>query len=60
DALERAALATVESGVMTGDLLAVATKSAKNRKVTTEGFIDAIAERLERSLRRKHPEKVRR
>ncbi len=55
DALERAALATVESGVMTGDLLAVATKSAKNRKVTTEGFIDAVAERLEHSLVHKRP-----
>ncbi len=37
---------------MTGDLLAVARKSAKNRKVSTEGFIDAIAERLEQKLRR--------
>jgi len=37
---------------MTGDFLTVARKSAKNRKVSTEGFIDAIAERLERTLRR--------
>jgi len=56
DALERAAIGTVESGVMTGDLLAVAKKSAKNRRVTTEGFIGAIAERLQRSLFRKRPE----
>jgi len=42
----------VEAGVMTGDLLTVARKSAKNRKVSTEGFIDAIAERLERTLHR--------
>jgi isocitrate dehydrogenase len=55
DDLERAALGTVEAGVMTGDLLAVAAKNARNRKVTTEGFIDAIAERLERSLGRKRP-----
>ncbi len=53
DILERAALGTVEAGIMTGDLLAVARKSAKNRKVSTEGFIDAIAERLRRSLGRK-------
>jgi len=33
----------------------VARKSAKNRKVSTEGFIDAIAERLQRNLGRKHP-----
>jgi hypothetical protein len=36
-------------------LLAVARKSAKNRKVSTEGFIDAIAERLQHSLGRKRP-----
>jgi len=49
-ALERAALGTVEAGIMTGDLLAVARKSAGNRRVTTEGFIDAIGGRLRRSL----------
>jgi isocitrate dehydrogenase len=48
--LEQAALGTVEAGVMTGDLLAVARKSAKNRKVSTEGFIDAISDRLRRTL----------
>jgi isocitrate dehydrogenase len=52
DALERAALGTVEAGIMTGDLLAVARKSAKNRKVSTEGFIDAISQRLEQKIRR--------
>ena len=52
-ALERAALGTVEAGIMTGDLLAVARKSAGNRRVTTEGFIDAIGGRLRRSLVRK-------
>jgi isocitrate dehydrogenase len=43
DTLEAAALATVESGVMTGDLLLLAEKRSTNRKVNTEGFIDAIA-----------------
>ncbi|HRS83634.1 MAG TPA: NADP-dependent isocitrate dehydrogenase, partial [Smithellaceae bacterium] len=43
DTLEAAALATVESGVMTGDLLLLAEKRPTNRKVNTEGFIDAIA-----------------
>ena len=52
DLLERAALGTVEAGIMTGDLLAVARKSAKNRKVSTEGFIDAISDRLRRTLRK--------
>ncbi len=45
-AMERAALDTVESGVMTGDLLLVATPDARNRKVGTEAFIDAVASRL--------------
>ena len=47
DCLEKAALTTVEEGVMTGDLLLVADPNPANRKVNTEGFIDAIAERLE-------------
>jgi isocitrate dehydrogenase len=55
DSLEKAAIQTVESGVMTGDLLNVARKSSSNRQVTTEGFIDAIAERLQRSLGRNRP-----
>jgi len=50
DALEAAALETVEAGVMTGDLLAVADPSPNNRKVSTEAFILAIAERLQRKL----------
>ena len=44
--LERAALATVESGTMTGDLLAVAEPGPLNTKVHTEEFIASIAERL--------------
>ena len=50
DALEAAALETVEAGVMTGDLLAVADPSPDNRKVSTEAFILAVAERLQRKL----------
>jgi isocitrate dehydrogenase len=53
DRLEKAAIQTVESGVMTGDLLNVARKSPSNRQVTTEGFIDAIADRLRQKLEKK-------
>ncbi|HUH65185.1 MAG TPA: NADP-dependent isocitrate dehydrogenase [Syntrophales bacterium] len=52
DKLEAAALSTVTSGVMTGDLLSVANKGPKNRKVNTETFIDAIAKNLRRKLSR--------
>jgi isocitrate dehydrogenase len=48
--LEEAAIETVESGIMTGDLLLVAKKSPNNKKVNTEKFIDAIVERLHRKL----------
>lgn len=48
DAVEKAAIGTIEDGVMTGDLLALADPDPRNRKVTTEGFIDAVAERLAR------------
>lgn len=50
DTLEEAAIATVESGIMTGDLLALAEKKASNKKVNTEGFIDAIAATLQDKL----------
>jgi len=50
DNLEAAALETVESGVMTGDLLLLAEKRPTNRKVNTEGFIDAIAQNLQKKL----------
>lgn len=50
DKLEEAALSTVEDGVMTGDLLALADKKETNRKVNTEDFIDAIAARLYKIL----------
>ena len=48
--LEAAALATVEEGTMTGDLLALAEKKPSNKKVNTEGFIDAIAVNLQKKL----------
>jgi len=50
DALEAAALETVEAGVMTGDLLLLADKKPSNRKVNTQDFIDAIADRLKRKI----------
>jgi len=51
DKLEEAALATIEGGVMTGDLLTLAEKKSSNRKVNTEGFIDAIAATLQDKLK---------
>ncbi len=48
--LEDSTLETVESGVLTGDLLAVAEPGTENRKVNTEGFIDAIAHRLREKI----------
>jgi len=50
DQLEEAAIATVESGVMTGDLLTVADAAPGNRKVDTEPFIDVIAQNLQKKL----------
>ncbi|MBM4142943.1 MAG: NADP-dependent isocitrate dehydrogenase [Lentisphaerae bacterium] len=46
DRLEAAARETVESGIMTGDLLAVADPGPANRRVSTADFIAAVAERL--------------
>jgi len=51
DKLEDAAIATVEGGVMTGDLLALAEKKPSNRKVNTQAFIDAIAATLHEKIR---------
>lgn len=48
--VEEAALETVESGIMTGDLLLLAEKKPSNKKVDTEGFIDAIADTLKKKL----------
>ena len=50
DKVESAALETVEGGVMTGDLLLLAEKRPTNRKVNTEGFIDAIAGNLKKKI----------
>ena len=46
ETLERAAIETVESGIMTGDLIRVAAEDSRNRMVYTEEFIDEVAERL--------------
>jgi len=48
--IEEAAIETVESGVMTGDLLLVAQPKTNNRKVYTEEFIDEVAKRLNKKL----------
>jgi len=50
NALEEAALSTVEAGIMTGDLLLVADKNPNNTKVTTEAFIDAITENFRKRM----------
>jgi isocitrate dehydrogenase len=44
--LEAAVIETVESGVMTGDLLRVAIPSPNNRIVHTEEFVEAVAQNL--------------
>lgn len=49
-ALEVAARETITDGIMTGDLLALATPSEKNRRVDSEGFLAAIRSRLEAAL----------
>lgn len=48
--LEKAALETVESGTMTGDLLLVASPNPSNKKVSTEEFIEEIAKRLKKKM----------
>jgi len=48
--LEKSAIETVESGVLTGDLMKVAKPSPKNKQVYTEQFIDAILNRLQKNL----------
>jgi isocitrate dehydrogenase len=48
--LEKAALETVEGGIMTGDLMLVATPDPKNRQVYTEEFITEVAKRLQKKL----------
>jgi isocitrate dehydrogenase len=48
--LEKAARRTVLNGVMTGDLLAVARKNARNRQVCSEEFIQEIGRTLDTLL----------
>jgi isocitrate dehydrogenase len=51
DKLEEAAIATVENGTMTGDLLALAEKKSSNKKVNTADFIEAIAATLQEKIK---------
>ncbi len=44
--LEESAVSTIESGIMTGDLVRLATPSPDNRQVSTEEFIGAVRARL--------------
>jgi len=48
--LEEAAIETVESGIMTGDLMLVATPDPGNRQVYTEEFIAEVAKKLKKKL----------
>jgi isocitrate dehydrogenase len=48
--VEEAALETVESGIMTGDLMIVATPAPENKKVNTDEFIAEVAKRLKNKL----------
>lgn len=50
DKVEQASLETIESGIMTGDLLLLSEKRPSNKKVNTEGFIDAIAATLKKKI----------
>ncbi len=48
--LEQASLETIESGILTGDLMRCVTPNPKNTQVYTEDFIDAIAAHLAKKL----------
>ena len=48
--LEEATIETIEGGIMTSDLMLVATPNPNNRQVTTEEFIDEVAKRLQKKL----------
>jgi len=50
DKLEAAARETIESGTMTGDLIAIVDPNPANRKVNTEEFIDAVTENLVKKI----------
>ena len=49
--LEEAALQTVEDGIMTGDLILVATPNPNNKRVSTEEFIAEVAKRLQKKIK---------
>ncbi len=49
--LEEATIETIEGGIMTSDLMLVATPNPNNRQVTTEEFIDEVAKRLQKKLK---------
>jgi isocitrate dehydrogenase len=46
DKLEAATVATIESGIMTGDLASLWEGEEKARTVTSREFLNAIAERM--------------
>jgi len=48
--LEESAIETIESGIMTADLINVAEENTNNVRVDTEGFINEIAVRLNKKL----------
>ena len=48
--LEAAAIDTIESGVMTWDLIQVAIENKSNKKVNTAEFIDAVKNKLDEKL----------
>ena len=48
--LEQASLETIQSGIMTGDLIRVALPNLKNKQVYTEEFIDVIADHLKKKM----------
>jgi len=51
EALETASLETIESGTMTGDLVALAAPNENNQRVDSEAFLLAIRSRLESTLK---------
>jgi len=50
--LEEASIETIESGVMTGDLIKVAEPNPRNKQVYTEEFIDAVADKLKKKMKK--------
>lgn len=47
DILEQSSLETIESGLMTGDLIRIAIPDERNQQVDTENFLEAIKTRME-------------